>query len=69
MMRDWLKRIRENQEITQRQLSLELDISESYYSLIENGERRPSPEVAQKIAAFLGGFEWTRFYTKEEADN
>ncbi len=68
-MRDWLKRIRENQEITQRQLSLELDISESYYSLIENGERRPSPEVAQKIAAFLGGFEWTRFYTKEEADN
>jgi putative transcriptional regulator len=65
-MRVWLKKIRENKGMTQRDLSLKLDISESYYSLIENGERRPSPEVAQKIAAFLGGFEWTRFFSKEK---
>ena len=32
---------------------------------IELGERRPSPELAKKIAAVLG-FDWTRFFEDEE---
>lgn len=34
-------------------------------SKIELGERRPSVEVAKKIAAVLG-FDWTRFYEDED---
>ena len=35
------------------------------YSFIELGVRRPSVEVAKKIAAVMG-FHWTRFYEDED---
>lgn len=56
-----LKRLRLNSSKTMKELSNELDISESYYCLIENGERKPSVEIAKKIANALG-FDWTLFY-------
>lgn len=37
------------------------NISRQFYGMIENGERRPSPEVAMKLAEFLG-IEWTIFF-------
>jgi len=39
-------------------------ISRQYYDFVENGQRRPSPEVAKKIAEALG-FDWTRFYEND----
>lgn len=37
------------------------NISRQFYGMIENGERRPSPEVAMKIGKLLG-IEWTIFF-------
>lgn len=53
------KRLQRN--LTMRQVSEASNISESFYSMIENGERRPSVETAKKIASVLG-FDWTLFY-------
>ena len=41
-------------------------IDRSYFTQIVNGTRRPSPDVAQKIAKELN-FEWTIFLTKKVA--
>ena len=39
-MRKYLKKIREKKHLTQLELANKLNISESYYSMIENGERK-----------------------------
>ena len=57
------KRLKKN--LTMRQVSEASNISESFYSMIESGERRPSVETAKKIAAVLG-FDWTLFYPDEK---
>ena len=44
-----------------RQVADAAGISESMYCLIESGKRRPSPEVAKRIAEILD-FKWTRFF-------
>lgn len=56
-----LKDIREAMNLTQEQLAKKIGISQNYYSLLENGERRPSPNTAKKIAKVMG-FDWTSFY-------
>ena len=55
-MRDWLKKLRQDNLKTQLETANKLDISESYYNLIENGERQKqlSMELAQKIADVFG---------------
>jgi len=58
---EWLKAIRTNANLTQKDISTETGISESYYCLIESGERKPSVIVAQAIANVLN-FNWTKFY-------
>lgn len=64
-MRTWLISLRGSK--TQQEIAGQCGISQNFYSWIELGERRPSPEVAKKIAAVLG-FKWHRFYeTDEEA--
>lgn len=37
------------------------NITRSFYGMIENGERRPSVEVAKRIASLLK-IEWTIFF-------
>ena len=44
-MREWLKEKRVAQGMTMEQLSEKLDISESYYSLIESGARQKKMDV------------------------
>lgn len=56
-----LKRIRIEKGVTLRQVADAANISESMYCLIENGKRRPSPDVAKRIGSYLG-FDWTQFY-------
>ena len=39
-MRSWLKELRQRNLETQSETAKKLDISESYYNMIENGERQ-----------------------------
>lgn len=56
-----LKQLREKKNLTQREVGKHIGISESYYSLIENGNRQPKPKIIIKLSKILG-FDWKRFY-------
>lgn len=45
-MRDWLKNLRIRNQKTQKEVAVKLDISESYYNMIENGERQPDMNLS-----------------------
>jgi transcriptional regulator with XRE-family HTH domain len=60
----FLKEIRKQKELTQSELSELAGVKRQTISMIEIGQRRPTPEVAMRIAVALG-FDWTRFYTEE----
>ena len=60
-----LKTRRLKKHLTQKQVSEAVNITESGYCLIENGQRNPSVETAKAIAKVLG-FNWTRFFEEEE---
>lgn len=60
-MRKWLVQIRRDKKFTQEKIANEVHIARAYYSQIENGDRRPSVDVAKKIASYLQ-FNWTNFY-------
>ena len=47
--------------LTLKQLADKVNVSESFCSLIETGERRPSVETAKKLAKVLK-FKWTKFF-------
>ncbi len=44
-MRDYLVTLRKEKSLTQKQLAQKLDISESYYNQIENGERQKRMDI------------------------
>ena len=54
-MRDYLKKLRDEHGMTAAELARKLDISESYYSLIENGKRQEKMDLvlAAKISAIF----------------
>lgn len=58
-MRYWLIKLRNG--ATQSEVAKASGISQNYYSMIENGERKPSVSVAKRIGATLG-FDWTLFF-------
>lgn len=60
-MRVWLKDIRKGLHMTQYRIADMVGIKRPYYSFIESGKRRPSPQIAQKIAQIMH-FDWTRFF-------
>ncbi len=60
-MRDWLRNKRLEKQLTQAQLAEIVGADATMISKIEVGDRRPSVELAKKIAEALG-FDWTRFY-------
>lgn len=64
MERTWLVNLRECKEYTQEQVSELCGIKRPYYTMIETGKRRPSVDVAKKIASALG-FEWTLFFAPD----
>jgi len=65
---NWLLENRQEQKMTQSEIAKKSFITQAHYANIENGKRRPSPEVAKAIAEVLG-FHWTRFYEEEKAAN
>ncbi|MHC9533178.1 helix-turn-helix transcriptional regulator [Dellaglioa sp. L3N] len=60
-MRTWLKEKRVAKSMTQKEVADKSGIQRAYYTAIENGTRRPSPEVAQDIAKTLK-FKWVIFF-------
>ncbi len=54
-MRTWLKEKRESFGLTMAQLAEKLDISESYYCMIENGNRQQKMDIAlvSKLSVIL----------------
>lgn len=65
---EWLKTQRELRDMTQKQVADRSKISRAYYTNIELGHKRPTPEIAMRIADALG-FEWTRFYSDLAENN
>jgi len=66
-LRTWLKNIRTEKNLTQSEIAKMAGVDVTMISKIELGERRPSVEVAKKIAAVLG-FDWTRFFEDPPGD-
>jgi len=70
-MRKWLKNIRKSEQLTQAQLATLVGVDVTSINKYELGERRPSPEVAQRIANKLNfekhGYSWTYFYESRES--
>ncbi|UOE58012.1 helix-turn-helix domain-containing protein [Cytobacillus oceanisediminis] len=50
----YLKRLRKDSGLTVRQLQAETGVSGAYLSQLENGIRRPSPDIIKKIHSPLG---------------
>lgn len=55
-MRDWIKKLRLEKNYTQSSVAEKLGISQSYYNLIENGERQKklSMVLVQKLIEVFG---------------
>ena len=64
-MREWLFNARENASMTQEQVAYIAGIDRTHYVKIEKGMRRPSYEVATKIASILD-IDWTLFFENNE---
>lgn len=63
-MRSWLTNIRKKANLTMAEVAKKSGISESYYSMIESGNRGVPVNTAKKIADALG-FKWTKFYEED----
>lgn len=55
-MREWLKTLRMDKGYTMKEMGVKLDISESYYCAIENGDRQKKMDVtlASGLAMIFG---------------
>lgn len=62
--REWLTGLRVQQNKTHQEVADDARIDRSFYTQIENGDRNPSVETAQKIATALK-FEWTIFFAEK----
>ncbi|WP_026486709.1 helix-turn-helix domain-containing protein [Caldanaerobius polysaccharolyticus] len=54
MLKDRLKELRSERQLTQRELADLLQLSPSTIAMYETGQRMPDPEILQKIADFFG---------------
>lgn len=61
MKREWLIEHRKKKELSQSEVAKLCDVTQQMYGAIENGKKRPSPDLAQKIGKVLN-IDWTKFY-------
>lgn len=59
--RNWLKKIRNEKGLTQQDVANSGGFARTYYTMVEQGKRTPSVDVAKSIARVLG-FDWTIFF-------
>jgi len=50
MKKNKLKDLREQKQLTTKEIAIKLGISQGYYSLLENNQRRLYYDIAKKIA-------------------
>ena len=62
--RDWLIKLRQDRKLNQQDVSELIGVTQQFYNYVENGKRRPSPDVAIKIGNVLN-FDWRLFYEKK----
>lgn len=60
-MREWLVELRNKKGLTQEDVAIKSDVARAYITQIETGDRRPSVQVAKRIAEAVG-FDWTIFF-------
>lgn len=60
-MRLWLKELRLEKGLTQKDVAEKCNVERAYYTMIETGVRNPSVNVAKAIANIMG-FDWTFFF-------
>ena len=55
-MREWMEKTRKEKKMTMKDIAKKLDISESYYSMIEKGERQAKLDIAlaSKLSVAFG---------------
>ena len=55
-MREYLVALRKEKNLTQKELARKLDVSESYYNQIENGERQKKMDISlvNRLSLVLG---------------
>ena len=63
-MSNELKNARNRAKLTQVQISEKLGCTPQYYNMIENGKKKPSVLLAQKIGELLN-IKWTIFFNNE----
>lgn len=61
--RDWLIKKRIERNLDQQDVAELIGTTQQFYNYVENGKRRPSPEIAIKIGKVLD-FDWRLFYEK-----
>ncbi|WP_339259302.1 helix-turn-helix transcriptional regulator [Lysinibacillus sp. FSL K6-3209] len=66
--RTWLKTKRLENNLTHDDVAKASGIKRAYYTMIEQGKRRPSVHVAKSIAVVLD-FEWVLFFDDKSHDS
>ncbi|MDU0077705.1 helix-turn-helix transcriptional regulator [Bacillus velezensis] len=66
-MREWLKHQRLEKGYTQQDVATAAKIKRAYYTMIENGSRKPSVPVSKRIGVILD-LPWTFFFEDEGND-
>jgi putative transcriptional regulator len=64
LKRDWLIKILKKTNLTHQEAATLSHMERSYFTQIVNGDRRPSPETAQRMGKALK-FNWTIFFVQE----
>lgn len=66
--RYWLINKRLERNLDQQDVAELIGTTQQFYNYVENGKRRPCPEIAIKIGKVLD-LEWTKFYEKKNKKN
>lgn len=61
MKREWLIKLRGKKKLSQMEVAKLSDVTQQMYGAIENGKKRPSPDLAIKLGKILK-FDWKKFY-------
>ena len=64
VQRVWLKKIRDDEDLSQAKAAALCDVTQTHFCDIENGKKTPSPRTAKVIGERLC-FDWTRFFDEE----
>lgn len=66
-MRQWLREIRKDMNLTEKDVAEAVGIKQAPYHRIETGQNKPKVENAKKIGNLLG-FDWKLFYPDEQQE-